>query len=163
MALLPYCYQMDLTTPSPDLPFTEEEKAALADAIEKYNASSLSMANPKEIELVEVSERYISLKLFSTQALTTPGRGLSRLTILLLDTCLAARVVNKHLLRVIRIQRPTDESTTKNPASNISTADLIKGLIDYVTTPKDSSSAAKKKRGAVEEMKRLGVESGIIS
>lgn len=162
MALLPYCYQMDLTTPSPDLPFTEEEKAALADAIEKYNASSLSMANPKEIELVEVSERYISLKLFSTQALTTPGRGLSRLTTLLLDTCLAARVVNKHLLRVIRIQRPTDAAMTKNPASTISDIELIKALLDYITTPKDSSSAAKKKRAAIEDMKRLGVQGGLL-
>lgn len=155
-----YCYEMTLSMVSPGDPFGEEERKALAEAVEIYNARSVYMGNPKMIELVEMTESCISIKMFSTQALSTPGRGLRLLTTLLLETCFKKRVTpSGQLFRVIAIKKPA-EAAAQNPAA-ISDMELIKALLDYYAEKKDSSSAAKKKRAAMEEIKRIAVEAGM--
>lgn len=159
-----YCYEMTLSMVSPGDPFGEEEQTTLAQAVETYNARSVYMGNPKAIELEEMTESCISLKLFSTQALSTPGRGLRLLTTLLLESpssCFKKRVTpSGQLFRVIAIKKPTEEAA-QNPAA-ISDMELIKALLDYYDAKKDSSSAAKKKRAAMEEIKRIAVSVGMV-
>lgn len=159
---LPYCYQMTLATYSPGiLPFSEEDRQILESAIETHNAESIFMNNPKHIQLLDLTDTCIYIKLTSAKALSTPGRGLGRFTALLLEhSRFAQRVVSGHVFRVIAIQRPAEEKV-KNPAA-ISDMELIKALLDYYDEKKDGSSAAKKKRAAIEEMKRLAVEVNII-
>lgn len=156
-----YCYEMTLSMVSPGDPFGEEERTALVEAIETYNARSVYMGNPKMLELVEMTQSCIDVKMFSTQALSTPGRGLRLLTTLLLETCFKKRVTpSGQLFRVIALKKPA-EAAMQNPA-DISDLELIKALLDYYAEKKDSSSAAKRKRAAMEEIKRIAAEAGML-
>lgn len=164
---LNYCYELELSTVTPGPPFSEEDRSALQDAIRRYGLQAAFMVNRKNLELVEVSTTTFSLKLFSANALSSPGKALKLLSSLLLEypnSCFPARVTSSgHLLRVISIKRQAGEETTQNSVSAVTDMALIKSLLDYYDEKKDGSSAAKKKRAAIEEMKRLAVESGIIS
>lgn len=163
---LKYAYEMTLSLARPGAPLSEEDCLALEQGIAAYNAKSIYMANPKHIRLLETSDSYIRIELSSTQALNTPGRGLRTLTTILMNDSssrFAERVTaGGQLFRVVDIKQPPRENTEIDPAS-VSDIDFLKAILDYIMERKDSSTAAQKKRAAIEEMKRLAVESGIIA
>lgn len=160
-----YIYEMTLSLARPGAAFSDEDRLALEDSVAAYNDKSIYMANPKRIQLLEVGDSHINLKLFSTQALTTPGRGLRTLTALLLkdaSSCFKSRVTpGGQLFRVVSVRQPDGEGASPQPAS-ISDADFLKALIDYALERKDGSAAAQKKKAAMGEMKRLALEAGIL-
>lgn len=163
---LKYSYEMTLSLARPGTPFSKEDRQTLEKAIAEYNEKSIYMANPKQIHLLEVADSYISVRLFSTQVLTTPGRGLRMLTTILLNEP-TSRFANRvtaggQLFRVINIKQPTCENALMNPAL-ISDVVFLKAIVDYIMEKKDGSTACQKKKAAMEEMKKLAVEAGIIS
>lgn len=162
---LKYSYEMTLSLARPGTPFSKEDRQSLDKAIAEYNERSIYMSNPKQISLLEVADSYINIRLFSTQILTTPGRGLRTLTTILLNdptSCFAARVTpGGQLFRVISIKKQARESSLMNPAL-ISDVDFLKAIIDYIMGKKDGSTACQKKKAAMEKMKELAVESGIF-
>lgn len=163
---LKYSYEMTLSLAKPGTPFSEEDRRALENAITEYNDKSIYMANPKQIQLLEIADSYINIKLFSTQVLSTPGRGLRTLTTILLNS-LSSHFTDRvtpggQLFRVISIKKPAYESTMINPAL-ISDFDFLRAIIDYIEKKKDGSTACQKKKAAMGEMKKLAVEAGIIS
>lgn len=164
-ANLKYSYDMTLSLARPGTPFSNKDRQALKQGIAGYNEKSVYMANPKLIQLLEIADSYIHIKLFSTQILTTPGRGLRTLTTILLNdpqSRFADRVTpGGQLFRVISVKQPT-ESTLINPAL-IPDADFFKAIFDYIMEKKDGSTACQRKKAAMEEMKKLAVEAGIIS
>ena len=163
---LKYGYEMTLSLARPGTPFSQEDRQFLEQAIAEYNGKSVYMANPKQINLLEVADSYIKIRLCSTQALTTPGRGLRTLTTILLNDStsrFADRVTpGGQLFRVININQPTCRDASIDPA-RISDIDFVKAVLDYIAEKKDGSSACQKKRAAMEEMKKLAVETCIIS
>lgn len=164
---LRYSYEMTLSLARPGAPFSTEDKQAIEQGIACYNEKTIYMANPKRIQLLEISDSYIRIELFSTQILTTPGRGLRTLTTILLNnpqSCFADRVTpGGQLFRVVSIKQPTGGSTLLNPAL-ISDVDFLKAIIDYIFVEKKTGlTVSQKKKAAMEEMKKLAVETGIIS
>jgi len=163
---LKYSYEMALSLARPGTPFSDEDRQALKQGIACYNEKSVYMANPKQIQLLEIADSYIHIRLLSTQILTTPGRGLRTLTTILLNdfrSRFADRVTpGGQLFRVISVKQPTGGSALMNPAL-ISDVDFVKAIIDYLVERKDGSAACQKKKAAVKEMKKLAVEAGIIS
>ncbi len=163
---LKYQYAMSLSLARPGSPFSRKDRLSLEKAIAIYNEKSAYMANPKQIDLLEVTDYYINIRLFSTQPLATPGRGLRALTTILLSEP-ASRFADRvtpggQLFRVISVKQPEIENASMDPAL-ISDADFLKAMIDYITARKDGSAACQKRKAAVEEMKKLAVEAGIIS
>lgn len=163
---LNYVYHMKLSLARPGPPLSEEDRLALEKGAAEYNSRAIYMANPKNIQLLEISDNYIRIKLYSTLVLTTPGRGLRTFTALLLNepsSRFADRVTpGGQLFRVIDVKQPAHEGTLADPAL-VSDADLVKALIDYMTEKKDGSASCQKKRAAVEEIKRLAAQAGIIA
>lgn len=161
----PYEYEMTLSLARPGSAFTEEDRRTLEEGIAAYNEKSIYMANPKKLELLEMGNNYINLKLSSTQLLATPGRGLRTLTAILLENpspCFRDRVTpGGQLFRVISINQPTVQQVEVNPSS-ISDADFLAALIHYVVDKKEGSTAGQLKRAALTEMKKLAVEARII-
>lgn len=163
---LKYVYEMTLSLARPGAPLSDEDYLAIEKGITEYNARSVYMANPKKIKLLETADSYVKIELSSTQALTTPGRGLRTLTTILMGepaSRFAERVApGGQLFRVISIKQPPRENAEIDPAS-VSDIDFLKAILDYIMERKDSSTAAQKKKAAMEEMKILAVESGIIA
>lgn len=157
-----YTYRLTLAFTDPE-PITAEEKRLLLAAIESYNQKSLLMNNPKQLKIVQMRENSLVVDLSSTQALSTPGRGLRTLTALLLKSEAFQRRVglNGHLFRTVKIGQPSHDST-EGGIDQISDLDFLKALLDYVYSKKDASTYRKKKI-AFEEMKKLAISSGIIT
>lgn len=160
-----FAYHYDLTLslalPGPD--FSGEDRRTLEEGIGAYNERSIYMNNPKHIALLEMGKNHIKLRLSSTQMLTTPGRGLRALTAILVKTpSFQDRVTpGGQLFRVIDVERP-DDCGGAPEAAEISDAELVKALVDYLLERKDGSAASRKKKAAVEEMKRLAADAAMI-
>ncbi len=159
-----YLLTLALALPGPD--FSEEDRRGLETGIADYNSKTLQMNNPKTIEIQEIGKNYIKLVLSSTQVLTTPGRGLRALTTSLIkdpSSCFKDRVTpGGQLFRVVAAEQlDACDNDLMNPAS-ISDGDLVKALVDYFSERKDGSAISRKKKIAVEEMKKLAVEASMI-
>ena len=157
-----YTYRLTLALIDPE-PITAEEERLLLAAIESYNQKSLLMNNPKKLKIIQMRENSLVVDLSSTQALSTPGRGLRTLTAILLKSEAFQRRVspNGQLFRTVKIEQPCQDSM-EGAIDQISDVDFLKALLDYVYSRKDSSTYRKKKL-AFEEMKKLAVSSGIIT
>lgn len=164
---LKYIYQLTLSLARPGAAFSEEDQLALQEGVKEYNLKSIYMTNPKKLEILGVGDSYIRLKLFSTQVLTTPGRGLRMLTTILING--SSRFKDRvtpggQLFRVVGIQWPAREENTLMDPELISDADFLKALIDYIIVEKkDNSTSVQRKKAAVQEMKKLAVDARIIS
>lgn len=167
---LKYGYELTLSLARPGDPFSEEDRLSLEQAVAEYNQRSSSMANPKTISSLSVWDSYIRLRLYSTVALATPGRGLRTLTTILVnrqDQRFGKRVTaGGQLFRVMKIDnikaQAAGESAPIAPAL-ISDVALIKALIDCHEERIDGSSESRRKRAAMTEIKKIALEAGILS
>ena len=140
--------------------------------IKIFNEKSLrSVFNPKHIGLGENDEKDVLLTrttlvvtLYSQEALNTPGKAMRLLSQLLVTSDkpdnLSDLVWNKKLFRTFKVASAEDSGSQNIiDLSGISDAELIKALIDFVCDEKDFSG---EKRSAMDQMKKLAVECGLL-
>ena len=151
-----YHYDLTLSLALPGPEFSAEDRRTLENGINSYNERSIYMNNPKHISLLEMGKNHIKIRLSSTQMLTTPGRGLRALTAILVKTpSFEGRVTPGGQLF-------PDDCGGAPEAAAISDAELVKALVDYLLERKDGSAASRKKKAAVEAMKRLAIDAAMI-
>lgn len=139
-----------------------------------------SRVNPKYIGLgdseneddVDFTPDRIYLTLYSQQRLDTPGRALRFLVQLLVqgeeDKNLSDLVSNGHLFRTFIVAAKSggnDSGGNKDIAvEDIDDVELVKALLDYLMKKKSQYSPENNaQRNAVNRMKALAIESGIIA
>ena len=143
-----YHYDLTLSLALPGPEFSAEDRRTLENGINSYNERSIYMNNPKHISLLEMGKNHIKIRLSSTQMLTTPS--------------FEGRVTpGGQLFRVLHAERPDDRGGAPEAAA-ISDAELVKALVDYLLERKDGSAASRKKKAAVEAMKRLAIDAAMI-
>jgi hypothetical protein len=164
---LKYTYDLTLSLAKPGSTLTEKAiSSELEKGVEEYNRRSLFMANPKKIELRKIADDYVELRLRSTNALATPGRGIRALTTILLQSsdyfkyCVTP---GGQLFRVISISQPQPSERSLVDPAHVSDQEFLKALIDYFWEERSMPGASRKeKRSAIDEMKKLAAEVGII-
>lgn len=133
-----------------------------------YNEKSeVSNVNRKKIEISEIKENEIVIKLLSEDKIETPGRALKYLSQLIItegdvdyDDYYSRHLFHKKLFKVTIPARVNDNDTIQYvDTSTISDSEFIKSLIDYLAKSKDYSEDCKK---TIEKMKVLAVEVGIL-
>lgn len=150
----------------------DERENFIKSQIKIFNEKSLrSVFNPKHIGLGENDEKDVLLTrttlvvtLYSQEALNTPGKAMRLLSQLLVTSDkpdnLSDLVWNKKLFRTFKVASAEDSGSQNIiDLSGISDAELIKALIDFVCDEKDFS---REKRSAIDEMKKLAVECGLL-
>lgn len=166
-----YKYEIELhlasVKPTLDLR-NKEEIIRLAEG--EYNRRSIHMQNSKEISISKIEATYMVLTLVSTLSLNSVGRALRTFSSILLkeyeDADFMKEVTTSGaLFKAVQINDTHNlKRDEKNITEEITDLDLIKGLMDYVYKKRDPDSTQyRKKRIAMEEIKRICIESGILS
>ena len=133
------------------------------DTVKSFNESSGSMQNSKTLHDLTVSESCVILTLNSDTPLKSVGRALRKFVCTLLNSgdeelknaCTPSGALFRYTL--ISADAPAEEEI------NVSDAELVKALIDYIALNRDTNSTIyRRNRNAIEAMKKIGVESGII-
>lgn len=151
----------------------DERKDFIESQIKNYNSiSKRSLINPKHIGLGKNNEDNIILTkstliitLYSYEELNTPGKAIRLLSQLLINPeepdNLADLLFEKKLFRSFKVATINSEANTKNivDISDISDSTLIKALVDFVCNQQDFSA---QKRTAVDKMKEIAVEGGLL-
>lgn len=137
--------------------------------VDEYNKVSQSKSlNPKFIELDQndISTDAIVLTLHSTNALTVVGKALRHFSQLLLNNDGFKKcVVNGQLLKTIPVSElsPTGSEKQIVNVSEIDDIEFMKALLDYIYRKRDADSTAyRRKRIALDQMKQIALESGIL-
>lgn len=152
----------------------DERKAFIISQIKIFNEKSTrSLINPKHIGLGEKGEDDIQLTkttlvvtLYTQEILNTPGKAVRLLSQLLINSeepdNLSDLLLDKKLFRSFKAAT-TDEidgSESIIDLSAFSDADLIKALVDFACDRQDFSA---KKRSAVDQMKKIAIENGLLT
>lgn len=137
--------------------------------IKVYNLKSLeSTVNRKEIEVKEYGDNYIIIDLFSEVAIPkSPGKALILLSKLLInppseeiddidtpefDPFFCNATFHKKLF--------TTTSLESDDLLEVSDAEVVKALIDYLVAPKSTMAESKKK--AFQDIKTIVINSGLL-
>lgn len=143
----------------------------IQDCIADYNSASEKAANRKSLERIEIQDISMLLRLRSSLELIAIGKALryfSQLAIKRIPPLQENLTGSGQLFRINQIGLPVSEEDPKIQeiqllARTVSDAALLKGLVDYVCRKRDpNTSVYLKKQKAVEQMKQLAVEAGII-
>lgn len=151
----------------------DERKDFIISQIKVFNEKSLRSAfNPKHIGLGENNKKNILLTrttlivtLYSQEALNTPGKAVRLLSQLLITSDnkdnLSDLVFNKKLFKTFKAVSTEDGEKNQSiiDISTISDSDLIKAIVDFVCDEKDFSG---EKRDAIDQMKKIAVENGLL-
>lgn len=158
-----YPIKIEISNPQSSININLKTKEQLfLDAIKSFNESSDSMQNSKTLHDVSVSESYVILTLNSDAPLKSVGRALRKFVCDLLNSgdeelknaCTPSGALFRYTL--ISAEAPEEEI-------NVSDSELIKSLIDYVCSNRDTNTTIyRKKRKAIEEIKKIAIEGGII-
>lgn len=156
-----------------------EDKLSSSESVENYilksikrftHASMNSSTNSKGIDpdSIIIGERDIVFKLYSEKHLPAPGKCMKLLSKYLLEEEYFVNLkVGEKLFKTYTPSEVVDTSTGQvkviDAASKITDAALVKALIDYLLTPQFPYTPEKNNmRNAVEQMKALAAQSGII-
>lgn len=139
----------------------ENHKIFFENCVDKYNADVKSARNPKKIEIKNINSNYIDICLYSNADLTkAPGKALMHLSTLLLnkgnanfDNYFANHLYYNKLFY-------TEQISAIKKHENLSDAEFVKGLIDYITKPKTEIS--EKEKSAMNRIKLIALENGLI-
>ncbi|WP_455716382.1 hypothetical protein [Anaerosporobacter sp.] len=146
---------------------SKDVKEFIKEKIEEFSEKSeSSVYNAKVVDLstVNISERTISFTLYSMEELPILGRSVRLLSQLVLEEQYFQNLlVKKKLFKTfIPIESKGNDSKKKIvDVSLVSDTDLVKGLVDILVLPEYAISS--EIRGAVEQMKVLAAESGLIA
>lgn len=133
------------------------------DEFSKKTVNGISNSKFVPLDSVKIEKRIISFTLYSMAELATPGRSMRLLSQLLLkEPYFQKLLVQKKLFKsFVSIENTKAHSESKIiDASSISDVELVKGLIDLLPLPE--YSITKKQRKALDSMKVLAAEAGII-
>lgn len=133
------------------------------DEFSKKTVNGISNSKLVPLDSVKIEKRIISFTLYSMAELATPGRSMRLLSQLLLEEPYFQKLlVQKKLFKsFVSIENTKAHSESKIiDASSISDVELVKGLIDLLPLPE--YSITKKQRKALDSMKVLAAEAGII-
>lgn len=152
--------KLECTSPMKTGSFTEH-KAWFEKCVNMFNEKSAqSTINRKKIEIVDINTNEIFIDLYSEVQLgKAPGRALTMLSRMLLDDTKPDYdpYYEQQLFHGKLFTIDVTESGWDN--IYIEDQDLIKALVDYGMKPKSAVSDKQKK--AVEQIKKIAVESGI--
>jgi len=166
-----YVYTIDLylAAANPTLQLIDK-KAVLKEAETRYNAKSVHMQNSKSLEIISIDPilNCVHMTLTSELSLNSVGRAFRTFSTILIndlgDADFKEQVTGSGAL--FKTVIPDKEKPSKEPGSStaeISDLDFVKGLMDYLVNKRDPDSTAyRKKRMAMEEMKKIARESGLI-
>lgn len=151
----------------------DERRTFIRAQIEIFNEKSLrSLVNPKHIGLgndgeedIHITKSTLVVTLYSVLELDTPGKAVRLLSQLLITSedadNLSDLILDKKLFRTFKAAvGDSDETKAVIDLSAVSDSDLIKALVDFACDEHDFSA---KKRNAVDQMKKIAIESGLIS
>lgn len=163
-----YEIELHLASVKPTLDLRKKEEI-IRSAEKEYNNRSVHMQNSKEIKISKIEATHMILTLLSTFSLNSVGRALRTFSTILLkeyeDVDFIKEVTTSGaLFKAVQVNDTFDlKHNDKIVSKEISDLDLIKGLMDYVYKKRDPDSTVyRKKRIAMEEIKKLCIESGII-
>lgn len=140
-----------------------EHEGWFKECVEDFNQKSdRSTINRKKIEVVEIYDDLIEIRLFTETNLgKAPGRSLTMFSRALInndknpfyDSYFKEQLFHGKLFTIEVIEAETVEI-------KMGDEDLIKALVDYIIAPK--SNLLEKQKRAIEQMKKLALESGIL-
>ena len=141
--------------------FKEHEKW-FRECVKEFNQrSDNSTINRKKIKVVEIDDDVIEIRLCTETNLgKAPGRSLTMLSRALIDdkNTMYDPYFSKQLFHGKLFTIEVIE--TEAGGIQMSDGELIKALVDYGMTPK--SNILEKQKKAVEQMKKLAIESGLF-
>lgn len=133
---------------------------SLIESAEEF--SDAPKKNKKTISDIKVYENYITLNLSSEAYLDSVGRALRGYTCLVLkknEELLECTTPSGSLFKYSLV----DDKKETTEEFKISDSELIKALVDYVCANRDTNSTIyRRKKNAIEDMKRIAIEAGLI-
>lgn len=163
-----YLVGLKLANSNASINFQDYTDLILA-CVEDYNKVGQSKSkNPKYIELDKsnISPDSIVLTLYSTEILTVVGKALRHLSQLLLShDDFKKCTVNGQLLMTFPVSAVAPGGSEKQiiSISEVDDIEFMKALMDYIYKKRDADSTAyRKKRIALDQMKQIALESGIL-
>ena len=164
-----YSLELKLARTAEQIRLNEFENT-IRQATSDYNDAGKKSVNPKSIELIKIENSLILLHLTSASELRVVGKALryfSQLLVKKIPILLENLTSSGQLFRVNQIGLPIAENEDPHvqlQAREVDDACLIKALIDYISKQRDPNTATYiKKLKAVEQMKQLAIEAGIIT
>ena len=145
--------------------------AQIEETAAAYNETGADAFNQKSIELLDVKDNAIQMRLRSAIKLNAVGKALRYYSqgLIMRVPALADNLTGSgQLFRVSVIGIPSEETDSTDleiplKIREIDDAELVKALVDYVCRKRDPNTATYlKKVKAVEKMKQLAVEAGIL-
>ena len=165
-----YLYTLELKLAKKTNAFNlKEYSKEISKVIEAYNHAGEKAANNKCIVLIQTKEKSLQIRLNSTAKLHNAGKSLRYFSELMIEKipdikdCITS---SGQLFRITEIGLPVTEN--ENPdlqlmAREVDDSTLVKALVDYVCRKRDpNTSVYLKKQKAVEQMKQIALESGLI-
>lgn len=147
---------------SGDIDLIDREES-IQKAIDNYNNRKFQMQNPKTISLDHIEQKKIYITLDSALPLTSPGKALRIFSMELMTTGFKPSSSGQLFRTKLLSEEKNDESTIPITSTEITDADFLKALIDYVCNKSTGSSTEYKRRNAAfRQMKQIAIESGII-
>ncbi|MDD4095417.1 MAG: hypothetical protein PHP22_04170 [Oscillospiraceae bacterium] len=145
-----------------------ETNRLIRDAENEYNdICGFSAQNPKTMIIEEIFHDSIVLTLNSTLPLRAAGKALRPFSQILLRNPSFTSVVNTsgQLFQTFRVS-PHEAEISASILVSVDEIDdliLLKSLMDYIYRKRDSDSTTyRKKRAAINRMKQIAIDSGII-
>lgn len=151
----------------------DQRKDFIISQIENFNEKSTrSVINPKHIGLgnngddnIQLTRTSLVLTLYAQEEIATPGKAIRLLSQLLITDDdpdnLSDLLLDKKLFRSFKVATilENDFSNKIIDIATVSDSELIKAIVDYVCNQQDFSA---QKRNAIDQMKRLAIEGGLI-
>lgn len=138
-------------------------QAIIEDSVKDFNETPKK--NVKIISDMVITTSYLTLTLTSEAPLESVGRALRSFTAIILEKekeLISFCTPGGSLFRYTLIKEE-NEIFKEDSAEKISDAQLINALVDYVCANRDTNSTVyKKKRMAIEEIKKIAKEAGIV-
>lgn len=163
-----YTLELKLAKKTNSFNLTEYSKD-ISKVIEDYNYAGEKAANKKCITLIQTNEKSLNIRLNSTVKLQNSGKALrffSELMIKKIPDIKDCITSSGQLFRISEIGLPVTENEDPNLqllAREIDDSTLVKALVDYVCRKRDpNTSVYLKKQKAIEQMKQIALESGLI-
>lgn len=166
-------YQLEVVLANPEVKIDFNQKAGiLQEAINLYNAKPMQNTKRLQPPVIDPTGCSFNVVLFSKKPLQFVGKAMRTFTNILLT-----EIADKDFINAVaksgalfQYSTPLDEkekeealSSTNIRHDQLSDCELIKALIDYVCGHRDTNSTIyRRKRNAIEEMKKIAIEAEII-
>ena len=163
-----YTLELKLAKQTPDVDLVNYE-SEIESVMKDYNETSARSYNKKALELCKLDKNSIIVRLNSQVKLATAGKALkyfSQCLIVRIPTLGANITSGGQLFRIKELGSVISEDEDPDiqmRAREVEDAALINALVNYVCKKRDpDTSAYLKKQRAIEKMKQLALQSGLL-